>query len=73
MEEIQHALIATEPCMPLYYYVILSFDPQFYEEDKRNPNLEATMNEEYNLFILNHKLDLVLFLASPKLDHCEWI
>ena len=67
------ALAATEPLLPIHFYMKLGSDPQTYSEAAGNPLWEAAMDEEYTALIENNTWDLVPLPKGRKLVQCQWI
>ena len=72
-EEPSHALIATEPMIPMHYYMVISSDPQAYAEAAGNPLWEAAMQDGYNSHLENQTWDRVPLPSDRKLVRCRWV
>jgi hypothetical protein len=46
-EEPSHVLLASEPAMPMHFYMVQYCNPQHYSEDMGNPLWKEAMKTEY--------------------------
>jgi hypothetical protein len=67
------ALAATEPLLPIHFYMSLGSDPKSHSEAAGNPLWEAAMDEEYSALMDNNTWDLVPLPKGRKLVRCRWI
>jgi hypothetical protein len=67
------ALAATEPLLPIHFYISLGSYPKSHSEAAGNPLWEAAMDEEYSALMDNNTWDLVPLPKGRKLVRCRWI
>jgi hypothetical protein len=66
-------LTATEPFLPIHFYMSLGSDTNSHSEAVGNPLWEAAMDEEYSALMDNNTWDLVPLPKGRNLVRCRWI
>jgi hypothetical protein len=72
-EEPSHVLSASEPVMPMHFYMVQSSNSQLYSEDMGNPLWKSAIQREYDTLLKNQTSHLVPLPPEKNVFRCRWV
>jgi hypothetical protein len=72
-EDPSHVFSASEPMMPMHFYMVQSTDPQNYNWVVGNPLWKETMQKEYESLLQNQTWNLVPRPPERNIFRCRWV